>query len=218
MIRADLTVLLTTVDGLRHREADGTLGHRLSELKAVDDQLRAMASGTDGNPYSRGGMATKLEAARICLASGEYCWIADGTDFGMLARIFAAEDTGTLFIPAPGRLTGQKRWLAFFADPAGEIHVDAGAAVALVAKGRSLLPSGITAIIGDFDKGDTVTIVNASGEEIAVGVTNYSAGDLGRIKGLHSSRIDDTLGHSGYSEVIHRNNMALLGGSAPLAP
>jgi glutamate 5-kinase len=163
-------------------------------------------------------MATKLEAARICLASGEHCWIADGSDFAVLEQVFAGADVGTLFVPATVRMTGQKRWLAFFADPSGAIHVDAGAAAALVTKGRSLLPTGITMLEGEFDKGDTVTIVNASGEEIAVGVTNYSAADLERIKGLHSSRIDETLGHSGYSEVIHRNNMALLGGSAPLLP
>jgi glutamate 5-kinase len=209
MIRADLTVLLTTVDGLWRREG-GRLVERLSVVERITADVRGFAGGTDGNPYSVGGMSTKLVAATTVTEAGESLWIADGTDFGVLQRVMAGEDVGTLFVPGTGQLSSAKRWLAFFAAPAGQLEVDDGAVKALCKAGKSLLPKGIVAVRGAFQKGDTVAIVDRGGRQIAVGVTNYGAVDLEQIKGRHTDEIAAILQRQGYTEVVHRNNLALV--------
>ena len=210
MVRADLVVLLTTVDGLRSRDGK-QLGQRLSLVNDLGPAIRGLATGTDGNAFSVGGMSTKLDAAEITITSGEHLWIADGTDFGVMQRLLAAEDVGTLFLPAsPGRLSGSKRYLAFFSEPAGTVGIDEGAVNALRQRGKSLLPSGIRTVEGDFEKGDTVNIVDPAGSLVGMGVTNYSVVDLLRIQGLKSSQISGILGKQAYDEAIHRDNLVIL--------
>ncbi len=209
MIRADLTILLTTADGFYERSGD-ELTKRISVVDDLTPELRQMAMGTDGNPFSVGGMETKLDAAEIVMDAGECLWIADGQDFGVLGRIMNGEDVGTLFVPSSSHLSGAKRWLAFFADTAGQIEIDEGAVEALQKGGRSLLPSGITAVRGEFQKGDTVHVVSPDGVAIGIGVSNYSTGELIQIKGQRTDRILQILGECLYDEVIHRNNFALL--------
>ncbi len=209
MIRADMTVLLTTMDGLYAREG-GELTERISLVEGITPALRGMAAGTDGNPFSTGGMATKLDAAELVNEAGEWLWIADGSDFAVLDLILNAEDVGTLFVPPAGQLAGAKRWLAFFADPAGIVVIDKGAVQALRGRGRSLLASGIVAVEGDFGKGDTVRIQDEAGVPVAMGISNYTALELDRIKGQKSTRFKEILGECLYDEAVHRNNLVLV--------
>lgn len=209
MVRADLTILLTTVDGLRTRGPDGSLGERIPLVEDLNREIRAMATGTDGNPFSSGGMESKIKAAEICTSAGESLWVADGSCFGVLRAILAGHDVGTLFTAGPTRLRSAKRFLAFFTRSSGHLTIDPGAAEALQHRGRSLLPRGITAVEGSFAKGDTVTIRNQDGDEIGTGISNYAADDLRRIAGLRSTQIAATLGRDGYDEAIHRDNMVI---------
>lgn len=214
MMRADLTILLTTVDGMYCLESDGSPGNRLSVVSTIDDRLRAMAGGTDGNKFSTGGMATKLRAAEVITRAGESMIVADGTDFAILEAIREGHDVGTLFTESGNgrRMRGHKRFLAFFSEPTGDIAIDEGAVHALRDDGRSLLPSGITAFAGDFSRGDTVRIVDRDHREIARGVTNYSHTDVARIMGVRSSEIGRILNQDAcYAEVVHRNYLVLTG-------
>ena len=211
MIRADLTVLLTTVDGMHDGAQSPEPCRRLSVITQISDDIKAMASGTDGNRFSVGGMITKLRAAELVTRTGEGLWIADGTDFSVLDRIFAGEDVGTYFPAASEtRMRSHKRYLAFFAEHRGELIVDSGAERAVVQQGRSLLPSGITKATGEFVRGDTVRILNTEGIELGRGVTNYSSESVGLIKGLKSSEIRAVLGFDACDdEVVHRSYLVL---------
>ena len=208
MIRADLTILLTTVDGMYERFPEGALGRRISVVEGLDDDLMAMAGGTDGNPHSVGGMITKLKAADVVMRAGEHLAIVDGRDFEVLSRVIDAEDVGTLFCGRGNgrRMKGHKRFLAFFCEPAGDIVVDEGAARAVCEQGRSLLPGGIVAVRGAFGRGDTVRVVRSSGEELGRGVSYYTHTELERIKGAQSRDVGRILNQDAcYEEVIHRN-------------
>lgn len=210
MLRADLTILLTTVDGMYVPSPTGEKP-RLSVVSEVNDSTFAMASGTDGNPFSVGGMKTKIRAAEIVTKAGETLWIANGTDFGVLHRILAGKDTGTIFTPRrAARMHGNKRFLAFFAEPTGTIVVDAGAARAVGEQGRSLLPGGILRHEGDFRRGDTVRIVNPEGRELARGTTNYSSDEVARIRGVKTAEISRLLGEdASFDEVVHRDYLVV---------
>ena len=209
MIRADLTILLTTVDGL-HTRVGGELGERISVVDEVTDELRAMATGTDGNAYSVGGMITKLNAADLCMAAGEHLWICDGRDFGNLRSLLAAEDLGTLFVAKSAKMAKSKRWLAFFTEPAGSLTIDSGAAEALLKRGKSLLPSGIVDVDGDFLMGDTVSIRDLEGTAIGVGISNYDTADLRQIRGLRSDSFEGVLKRPCFTSAIHRDNLVIL--------
>jgi glutamate 5-kinase len=205
-----ITVLLTTIDGMRERTETG-LGERLSVIHRLTPRLRAMAGGTDGNKFSVGGMATKLGAADLVTKAGEALWIADGHDFSVLSRIADGADTGTLFLPPANtqRMPSHKRFLAFCATPAGDLVLDAGAARAIHEQGRSLLPSGVREVRGAFKAGSTVRLLGPDGTEIARGICNFSQPELDHIKGHHSNEVAALLGHEGYEEVVHRNRLVL---------
>lgn len=213
MIRADLTIILTTVDGLLDRNPDGTLGKRISVVHGVTARLKEIASGTDDAAFSIGGMASKLKAAEVLNGAGEALWIASGEDADIIARIFAAEDVGTVFLPQAGmhKMGSRKRWLASFSRPAGVISVDDGAADALVKKGSSLLPSGVVSVSGSFKRGDVVKIVRAKDAAIlAKGITNFSSDEAGLIAHHKSGDLAALLGCDAEDEIVHRNNLVLL--------
>ncbi|MBO5990996.1 MAG: glutamate 5-kinase [Lentisphaeria bacterium] len=207
---AGLTILLTTVDGLRDRNADGSLGERIPEVAKLSDAVYKLAGGTDDANFSIGGMESKLRAANIVTSAGEYLWIADGRDSNVLQNILDAKDIGTLFLPSQNRLSGHKRFLTFFSKVSGKITVDAGAAEAVRKNGKSLLPSGVTAVSGDFKRGDTVEISGPDGVPFARGLINYPAADASRIMGLQSAEVTSLLGTSSESELIHRDHLTLL--------
>lgn len=208
---ADLVILLTTIDGM-HEKTEAGFGRRFSVVEKVTTKLKQMAGGTDGNSFSVGGMITKVRAAEMVMKSGAALWITEGKDFGALARVFAGADEGTLFAGADGaHLNAHKRFLAFFSKPAGDLTVDAGAAAAVVGKGKSLLPSGIREVAGSFRRGATVRVLGPDGREIAKGVTNYDSAEIQKIRGHSTADLPALLGGADgcYEEVIHRNHLVL---------
>jgi glutamate 5-kinase len=208
MCRADLTVLLTTVDGMRERNVDsGELGARISVVRRIDKALMDMAGGTDGNSFSIGGMATKLHAAATTTACGEPLWIAEGMDFSVLRRIFAGEDVGTVFLSRDGqRMHARQRFIAFFAEPEGELIVDGGAVSAIRDKGKSLLPSGILGMRGVFAPGSVVCIVDAQRNEIGRGIVNFGTVELSKICGAGTEELPALLGRNpAATEAVHRD-------------
>ncbi len=207
---AGLTILLTTVDGLRDRKPDGTLGDRIPVVKKLSDAVFKLAGGTDDANFSIGGMESKLRAANIVTSAGEYLWIADGREKNVLQNILDAKDIGTIFLPSANRMSGHKRWLTFFSKVSGRVTVDAGAVTAILSNGKSLLPSGVTGVSGEFKRGDTVEIAGPDGKPFARGLINYSSDDAVRIAGLQSADASALLGTSAESELIHRDHLTLI--------
>ena len=207
---ADLTILLTTVDGLRDRTADGKLGDRIPVVEKVTEKLKALAGGTDDSNLSIGGMASKLRAAELATAAGAYLWIADGREAAIFDRVLTGEDTGTLFLPRGHRVSGRKRWVGFFSKVSGTLTIDDGAADAVCSKGKSLLPSGVIAVSGTFRRGDTVEIVTQQNISVARGLVNFDAIQLLSICRKHSDEIAGILGKNVDTEAIHRDNLVLL--------
>ncbi len=210
LVEADLLVLLTDVDGLYTadptRHADAT---KLDTVDAITEGILDMA-GAHHHGVSVGGMATKLQAAQKAAASGVPMVIASGREAGVLGRILAGEPVGTYFVPKADRLGARKRWIAFAVAPQGRLSVDAGAARALARQGRSLLPSGIIEIAGEFGAGDVVAVLDADGREFARGLVNFDAGELRRIRGAKTQEIESVLGYKSVDEVIHRDNLVIL--------
>lgn len=207
LVHAELLVLLTAADGLLTAppEAGGEL---IAAVDEISDETFALAGGA-GSSVSTGGMRSKLQAAQLVMRTGEWAIIANARCPDILGRLFAGEALGTVFTPRPQRMRGRKRWIAHFEHPAGDVHVDAGAAGALVQRGASLLAAGITAVHGEFHRGASVRIIDPSSREIARGLVNYTAHDLRRIIGCKSDEIADVLGTCEFPEVIHRDNLAL---------
>ena len=210
MTRSDLTILLTTVDGLHTTTPDGKLDKRIPVVKEITKEIYNLAAGTDNNAFSIGGMYTKLKAAEIVTSAGEQLLIADGRKEGIISDIFSGKNCGTLF-PASSekQMQSKKRWLQFFTKEAGIIKVDKGAEHAISRNGSSLLPSGITSASGAFKSGDAVLIVNAEDIPVAKGLTNFSASELLKILGKQTNQIEEILGTDS-SVVIHRDNLAIL--------
>jgi len=202
MLAADLLIMLTTVEGIMHN------GKVISSVDSVEEAKNYIRE--DKSRLGSGGMVTKLAAAEMVTSAGEAAMIASAGTEKVLERILAGENTGTFFKPSDRKLPSRKRWIGQASRPGGTIKVDQGAAEALVSRGKSLLPSGINEILGDFSPGDTVSILSPDGKEIARGLTNYDSKQLQAIMGKQSSEIDSILGHKSYDEAIHRNNMTLM--------
>ena len=212
MMGAQLTVLMTTVDAFHAMGKDGSFGERFSVVTSLDKGLLAMAGATDGNPYSTGGMMTKLHAASICTAGGYAMAILDGRDFGTLPRFLDGEDIGTLFCQTEARKTmgSWQRFLAFFSEPVGAMVVDDGARDALLHENRSLLPGGVLGVSGVFRKGEPVRSRDARRQEIGRGIANFSSEELLRICGERSTRLAALLGHPVESpEAVHKDYLVL---------
>jgi glutamate 5-kinase len=210
LLRAQLLVVLSDVEGLYNGDPalpESRVVDTVSRFdESIDQFVRDRKTG-----LSKGGMASKLRAARMVTSAGENVIIASGREPQVLGRIFAGEPLGTLFIAQGKSLTPKKRWIAFSPQQSrGRIQLDSGACRAIVEQGRSVLAIGITAVEGEFDKGDVVSLCDPNRKEIARGLTNYGSSDLARIKGLKSDRIAAALGHRPYEEVVHRDNMTLL--------
>ena len=208
LLRAELLVMLSSVDGLYKKPGKGAEFVPVVEEITGDVERLASRSMTH---LGMGGMESKLKAARIATNSGEAVIIANGRTPDVLTRIIDGEELGTLFLPARKRLKSRKRWIGFTLRPRGRIYVDEGAFAALSKRGKSLLASGITDVDGGFDRGDVVSISTAGNKAgFARGLTNYSSTELMKIKGQSSSSIKKTLGSKPYDEVVHRDNMVLI--------
>ena len=214
IIGADLLILLTDVEGLyREPPQQGAPKPPLYEVvERIDADVERAAQGS-GHAFGRGGMITKIEAAKKAALSGAATVIANGKGAGTLLRIAAGEPEGTLFLPGrpEERLGSRKHWLAFTARPRGDLVLDDGAARALCKAGRSLLPAGVTEVRGNFGIGDPVRCVDARGREVARGLAAYSAKEVERIKRLATRQIASVLGYSNGNEVIHRDDMVIVG-------
>lgn len=208
--QADLLIILTDIDGVYdkdpHRETDARLIPLIENIDAGVEQLAGAAHST----ISRGGMASKIKAAKTAAHFGIPTIIANGKRTGVLREIFSAQQTGTLILPEQNKLTSRKHWIAFILKPQGVIQVDNGAAAAMRDKGKSLLPGGITAVRGDFGPGEAVICCDAAGAEFARGLTAYGSAEIEKIKGLKTSQIQRVLGRVGSPEVIHRDDLVVL--------
>jgi glutamate 5-kinase len=211
LIDADLLVLLTDQAGLY--TADPTQDPTAQLVPNVTEpdipsELWQAAGGT-ANGLGTGGMLTKLQAADLARRSGTTVVIANGSESDVLNRLVAGEKLGTWFQPVVTSIESRKRYILAGGRATGHVHVDDGAQQALQ-HGRSLLPVGVTDVEGDFDRGDTIQVINSSGREIARGLTNYNSIDLGRLRGRQSVEIEAILGYTYGDEVIHRNDLVLL--------
>ncbi|MDD5450180.1 MAG: glutamate 5-kinase [Candidatus Omnitrophica bacterium] len=210
LVGADLLVLLSDVEGLYRYENGGKTDRRpISVVDEITREIEQMAQkGTDER--GTGGMASKLQAAKIAASSGIPCIIANGKGDTVLTDIIERRSVGTLFLPSSVKMAARKRWLVFGARPKGEIRVDGGAKEALIKGNRSLLSSGIIEISGEFKKGDIVAVAVADSDEFARGIVTYPSGDLKKIKGLKTAEIAKALGYKGPDEIIHRDNLVIL--------
>ena len=211
LIGADLLVILSDVAGLF--TADPRVEPQAELVPLVEEIANGIQAyaGKASGPLGKGGMASKLQAARKANEAGIACLIADGRHSGVLPKVFDAEQSvGTLFLASGDRLTRRKHWIAHTLKPAGSVSVDQGAYEAIMSGGRSLLSKGITAVAGTFSAGECVSCLTPAGDEFARGLVNYSSADLQRIKGLHSSAIETTLQYKVSDEIIHRDDLVLL--------
>jgi len=209
LVDADLLVILTDVEGLYDADPRGNAQAKLLErVERIDTTIESLAGGSGG--LGQGGMVTKLTAARIATQAGVDVVVADGRKGDMLVSIANGESRGTYFPAGADRLESRKRWILGNISRGGHIVVDDGAAKALRAQGRSLLPAGVAAVDGAFERGETIEVRDGAGQRVAVGTTNYGSNELGRIRGLRSDRIAETLGYAYGDEVIHRDNLVLM--------
>ncbi len=208
LIRAPLLVLLSDVDGLYDGDPRSPGAKLISTITRLDDSVMALVRDVKTG-MSKGGMASKLVAARMATVAGENVVIASGKQPGNLARILAGEPVGTLVVAQGSVITSRKRWIGFTAQTRGHLVLDDGARRAIEKEGRSLLAIGILDASGPFKKGDVVSLRDRAGSEFARGLINYPAEEVLRIKGLKTDAIASALGHCPYQEVIHRDNMAV---------
>ncbi len=210
-VGADLLIVLSDVQGLftadpaRHAEA-----RRVPVAYTDDAGLTELAGPSQNDGMGTGGMVSKVRAARMAGAWGVPTVVAPGREAEVLRRVMRGDDLGTLFVPRNARLPARKAWIRFVSRTTGVISVDDGAAGALRAQGRSLLPRGITGVTGDFRAGAAVAIQSETGREIARGIVNYGAADLKRIAGRRSEEIAGILGYQNGDEAVHRDDLVLI--------
>ena len=211
IIDADLLIILSDIDGLYTANPQNDPNAKLvPEVTDITPEIEASA-GDAGSKVGTGGMFTKIQAAKMATSSGINMVIASGEEKDAISRILDGEEIGTLFVSRENRLQFRKRWLAFGARIAGKIVVDDGCAKAVrKAGGCSILPAGITDVEGEFEAGNTISVVNKNGHELARGLANYSSEELDMIKGAKTSEIENILGHKHFDEVIHRDDLVIL--------
>lgn len=210
MVEADLLIILTDVEGLYTANPRKDLKAQLIlEVDRINERIESMADKGKGE-FGLGGMVSKLRAVKTAAEVGIPSVVAEGRREGVLRSILDGEPVGTLFRAEDAPLRGRKSWIAFARRPQGRILVDEGARVALIEKGRSLLPSGVVAVEGNFSFGDSAACFTLKGKEFARGLVNYGSADLDRIKGQRTTAIRSILGFKEYDEVIHRDNLVLL--------
>ncbi len=211
VVEADMLILLTDQSGLFTADPRSNPDAKLVEeinTPEIPQEIWEAASGS-GTKLGTGGMVTKLQAADLARRSGTTVVIAQGTEPNVLSRLANGEQVGTRFAPVISALESRKRYILSGRLAPGQITVNEGAASA-INRGGSLLPIGITQVSGEFDRGDTVRVLDESGRELARGISNYSSADLARLRGRHSDEIESLLGYDYGDEVIHRNDLVLL--------
>jgi glutamate 5-kinase len=208
LVEADLLVILTDVDGLY--DGDPKQGGKLiPEVRDIEREAAPVAGGS-GSTVGTGGMASKVQAAKIAGRFGVPTVVASGRRARPVCSIVEGEEAGTIFWPTVGRLQSRKQWIAYALKPAGSVRVDDGARRALTDGKKSLLPSGVTAVEGDFDAGEAISVRDGAGAEFARGLCAYSSDELQRIRGKRSNELESLLGYRGTDEIVHRDDLVLL--------
>ncbi len=208
LVEAEVVVLLTDQLGLFTADPRSNSDAKLISSAKADNPMIAEVAG-DGGALGRGGMATKVRAAKLAARSGAVTVIASGRVDDVLLKISRAEEVGTLILPSSSPVAARKQWLAGHLQVKGKIVVDAGAVVAMTEGGKSLLPAGVKSVEGNFSRGEMVLIVDERGGEVARGLVNYNAKDSRSIVGLPSSQIEKAIGYVNEDELVHRDNLAL---------
>ncbi len=210
LVDAGLLMILTDIDGLYDADPRHNSDAILIPLVRTVTKEMERAAGGSGSAVGTGGMATKLAAAKKAGRSGAAALIVNGTDPGIISRLFSGEECGTLFLPADQSLTSRKHWIAFTIRPQGRAYLDAGAVKVLRQDGRSLLPSGVVRIDGTFERGACIRVADLDGNEFARGIVSYSSSEMLLIMGHKSLEIEEILGYRYGDELIHRDNLVLL--------
>jgi glutamate 5-kinase len=210
LIDADILMMLTDTGGLYTSDPNVDPDVRLIErVETIDGSIEELAGASFSN-RGTGGMATKIEAAKIAIASGIAVVIASGLEPQIITRVAAGEAAGTYFRPTASKLESRKRWLLSTVSR-GKVFIDDGAAGALSKQNKSLLPAGVTRVSGEFERGDVVSIFKSDkGKRIACGISNYSSADVAVIMGAQSNQISEMLGYEYGDEVVHRDNLVML--------
>lgn len=208
-LRASLLIILSDVDGLYDGPPENEASQIIPNVPKIDDTIEELVV-DKANRLSRGGMKSKLNAAKMVTTAGENVIIASGRQDNILPRLVAGEVLGTAFLATGKTVTPLKRWIGFSAQPKGTLVLDEGASRAIAQDERSLLAIGIKAVNGRFEKGDVVRLCDLSGRELARGLTNYSSEQVDLIKQLRSEKIKEVLGQRPYRVVIHRDNIAVV--------
>ena len=204
IISANVLINFSDIDGLYEASKNKKI---VKEVKDIDEKIYSFVENKKTS-YGSGGMSTKLEAAKICMSSGCYMAIANGKYNSPLSRL-VKRNICTWFIPKVSTLDARKKWIASSIGSIGKIYIDTGAAKALE-NGKSLLPAGITKVEGEFQKGDNILIISDRGKSFARGLTSFSSKEIHKIKGLKIDQIENILGYSSKSEIIHRDDMVKL--------
>jgi len=211
LIEADLLVILTDQDGLFDSDPRSNPDAKLVSEASLADPMLALMAGDSKGVLGRGGMRTKLSAAHIAARSGATTVIAHGRAHEALLQIGRGQQVGTLLKPAQGVMAARKRWIAGQLQVRGQFHLDEGAAQVLRGQGKSLLPVGVKRVVGTFERGDLVACLDPGGQEVARGLSNYSSAEAQRILGARRDDLAQRLGYVGEPEMIHRDNMVLVG-------
>lgn len=209
LIDADVLVILTDQEGLMSADPRHDSAAKLIEIAHLSDPNLLAVAG-EGGAWGRGGMRTKISAAKLAARSATATIVANGLANDVLARIANGESIGTYFPASANKLVAKKQWLAVSLNLKGKLILDEGACRVLKEQGRSLLPVGVSAVFGDFERGELVSCVDEQGREIARGLVNYDADEAVKIKGLATSAIQDALGYLHEPEIIHRDNLVLV--------
>ncbi|MFO8111071.1 MAG: glutamate 5-kinase [Desulfosalsimonadaceae bacterium] len=211
MMNADMLINLTDIDALYSSDPrNDPDAVKIPLVAQINREIEKVASGMPG-VLGTGGMLSKIRAARKVTSAGIPMVIANGTDDDIMESLFSGNPAGTFFAPCRERLSNRKCWIAFHRKPKGVLTIDDGAVEAILKKGKSLLPSGIVHVAGDFGIGAPVALHDSRENWLATGLVNYTAADIRKIKGFRSDRIKEELGQKPYDEVVHRNNMTVIG-------
>lgn len=210
LLDAELLIILTDQQGLYERDPTLDPGAQLVTQARINDVRLSAMVGDSLSGVGRGGMITKLRAGRLASRSGAATVIAAGRLPGVISRVIGGENLGTFLVPDVSPLLARKRWLAGQLKPKGRLLIDDGAARVLRDSGRSLLPIGVTAVEGEFDRGDLVACMDPEHREIARGLVNYGAAESRKLIGQPSCRIEALLGYVDEPELIHRDNLVLV--------
>ncbi len=209
LMDADILVNLTDIDGLYTKDPrTNPDADFISLVSTIGEDIKKIASDIPG-ALGTGGMLSKINAAKKVTSAGIPMLIANGGRQDVLIKLFSGKDIGTFFAPKKKKLKSRKCWIAFTLKPKGVIKIDDGAAEAILNRGKSLLPSGIVEVEGEFSVGDPVEFKKTDDETLGSGLVNYSSTDIRKIMGLKSSQIKSRLGHKPYDDVIHRDNLAV---------